>query len=380
MAGLLDRGHDVRIFAGEPPETPVEHEIIRENNLLNRVVYSEPPHTHVEGLKQLGTVVPFLLFHGHSPHNICSQFRHGTAAPELLGKIREFYRHAGDEDVLHAHFGPTANSFLPAQEVTQSPLVASFYGYDISGVPRSNPSVYDKLFERATAITCLSDDMKKDIVALGGPATKIRKVPLCIDIDKFEYRERSVGPSEPIRILTVARHVEKKGLRYAVDAVAKLDIEQPVTYLIAGDGPRREQLEGQIAELDADDRIEILGWQTQEEISRLMADVHMFLLPSVTAENGDKEGTPTVLLEAQSTGLPVVSTTHAGIPEIVSDGKSGLLVPERDVDALINALETILSQPKRWPEMGQAGREHVEAHHSIDVVTERIITIYRDVA
>jgi colanic acid/amylovoran biosynthesis glycosyltransferase len=152
-----------------------------------------------------------------------------------------------------------------------------------------------------------------------------------------------------------------------------------VTYSIAGDGPRRERLENRIAELGAGDRIEILGWQTQEEISELMADAHVFLLPSVTAENGDKEGTPTVLLEAQAAGLLVVSTTHAGIPEIVSDGEEGLLVPERDVTALVDALETLLGQPERWPEMGQAGREYVEAHHSVDSVTERLLTVYRDI-
>jgi colanic acid/amylovoran biosynthesis glycosyltransferase len=186
--------------------------------------------------------------------------------------------------------------------------------------------------------------------------------------------------NEPIRILTVARHVEKKGLEYAIKAVAQLDIDRPIRYHIAGDGPRREQLENLISELDATDRIEILGWQTQQEVAQLMADAHVFVLPSVTAANGDKEGTPTALLEAQATGLPVVSTTHAGIPEIVSDGDSGVLVPERDVSALADALENVTSHPERWAEMGQLGREYVESNHSIEAVTGELVSLYERVS
>jgi colanic acid/amylovoran biosynthesis glycosyltransferase len=131
--------------------------------------------------------------------------------------------------------------------------------------------------------------------------------------------------------------------------------------------------------LDAGDRIEILGWQSQEEVSQLMTDTHVFLLPSVTAEDGNKEGTPTVLLEAQSAGLPVVSTTHAGIPEIVSDGEAGYLVPERDVLSLVDALERLLGQPEQWSEMGRAGREYIETHHSIESVTDELVAVYQRV-
>lgn len=317
---------------------------------------------------------------GYSPYNLFYQFRHGREALYRLENARDMYLRAGEASVLHAHFGTDGKSCLPAQQLSQVPLIVSFYGYDVSEVPKSNPSVYEELFERAAVVTCLSEDMKEDIVDIGGPAEKIRKVPLCIETDVFEYKERELASDEPIQILTVARHVEKKGLKYAIEAVAQLDVERPVTYFVAGDGPRRESLENQVAELDASDRIEMLGWQTQNEVAQLMADVHVFLLPSVTGTNGDKEGTPTVLLEAQAAGLPVVSTTHAGIPEIVNDGNAGLLVPERDVTALVNALEEMLSHPEQWEDMGRAGREYVETHHSIESVTEELVAVYESVA
>jgi colanic acid/amylovoran biosynthesis glycosyltransferase len=379
LGGLIDKGHKIQLFANSEPDDRVRHSIVEQYELVNKTRYVQQPSSYIQGIEQLVDVVPDLLRLGYSPYRLVSQFRHGKAAPRRLGNIRAAYRHIDQTDILHAHFGPVGNAFLPIQQPTGLPLVVSFYGYDISSVPQSDPSVYNDLFETATVVTCLSEDMKQDLLDLGAPTKKIRKVPLCIDPDTFEYRERELtsdNPDEPLQILTVARHVEKKGLEYAIRAVAQLDIDRPVTYRIAGDGPLRDQLENLISELDAADRIEILGWQTQDEVAQLMTDAHVFLLPSVTAANGDKEGTPTVLLEAQATGLPVVSTTHAGIPEIVSDGDTGILVPERDVTALVDALEDILTQPKEWAAMGRTGREYIEERHSIESVTDELVSIY----
>jgi colanic acid/amylovoran biosynthesis glycosyltransferase len=281
--------------------------------------------------------------------------------------------------VFHAHFGTVGNRFLTAQRSFEQPLVVSFYGYDISRIPRLNPSVYDDLFKEADAVTCLSEDMRDDLIDLECPREKVHKVPLCIDVNRFQYTERTIDSKEPVQVLSVARFVEKKGLQYALEAISKLDVSNEVRYLIAGDGDRRQLLEKQISELGIENQVELLGWKSQEEISRLMAQSHLFLLPSVTASDGDKEGTPTVLLEAQATGLPVISTTHAGIPEIVADGDAGLLVPERDSDSLADALSELLENPDRWPAMGQAGREYVETTHSIPAVTNTLVDLYRSV-
>jgi colanic acid/amylovoran biosynthesis glycosyltransferase len=376
ISGLLQDGHDITIFAESHPEEPVEHELITKYDIYEKVVYSGQPDTYLEGAQLLVDTVSDLLSLGYSPYKIATQFRHGKAAPRRLGKIREMLRHGGNEDLLHAHFGPVGNTSLPLQQMSELPLIVSFYGYDVSSIPRSNPNIYEDLFDRTDAITCLSEDMKKDLIDLGGPEEKIQKLPLCIDPTKFEYKERKLEPQQPIQILTVARLVEKKGLKYAIEAVAQLDLKYPITYSIAGDGPQRKQLEAQVAELNAEDRINILGWQTQEEIVQLMNESHVFLLPSVTAADGNKEGTPTALLEAQSAGLPIVSTTHAGIPEIVGDRKAGYLAPERDVPALVDALEELLSQPKQWSDMGQAGREYVESNHSVKSVTDQLVSLY----
>ena len=99
----------------------------------------------------------------------------------------------------------------------------------------------------------------------------------------------------------------------------------------------------------------------------------------MTAKDGDEEGTPTVLLEAQAVGLPVISTAHSGIPEIVEDGRSGFLVPERDAAALAERIGQLLEHPETWAEMGRAGRTTVEARHDTDRLSERLERIYESV-
>jgi colanic acid/amylovoran biosynthesis glycosyltransferase len=109
--------------------------------------------------------------------------------------------------------------------------------------------------------------------------------------------------------------------------------------------------------------VQILGFKNRSEVRQLYRTAHIFLLPSVTARDGDREGSPVVLLEAQAAGLPVVATRHSAIPEIVADGQSGYLVPERDADALAARLRDLLANPARWAEFGRAGRAIIVENH-----------------
>lgn len=376
ISGLLDKNHEVRIFAESNPDPATTHEITEKYDLPDRVTYSGDPQSYVDGLRLLVHSLPSLLFRTNvRPRVVLSQLSAGTAAPRKLSNLDTVTR-SDPPDVFHAHFGTAANTFLPVTRAFDRPYVASFYGLDASEALRSDPDRYDELFERADAITVLSEDMRSTIVNAGCPESKTHIQPLSIDTELFPFQERTRGEG-PIRLLTVARFVEKKGIVYALEAVAALQDQFEIEYTIVGDGERRELIEATIEEHGLEDAVTLRGWQPQSVVADEMADAHLFLLPSVTAESGDKEGTPTVLLEAQSMGLPVVSTYHAGIPEIVKDGESGLLVPERDSEALAGALETLISEPERWSEMGKRGREHIERNHSIEAVTDDLLELYR---
>lgn len=382
VTGLLDAGHDVTVFAHRDSDSNERHEIVANYNLLDRTVYTNAPSSYGQ---VMSTAVKTALSHPSESDQIFECFRRGKPGGERLANLETLldYSDFSEFDVVHAHFGTTAKAFdflVQSDRFAvgdQVPFVVSFYGYDISQVISQNPDAYAALFSLCDAVTALSDDMVSKLVQAGCPRQKAVKQQLAIDTRKYQFHERKLAAEEPINVTTVARFTEKKGLGHAVDAIGRLSDEYDIKYRIAGDGPLRGEIEQRIERRGIKDSTELLGWVDQKTVQEVLHDSHVFLLPSRTASNGDQEGTPTVLLEAQATGLPVVSTYHAGIPEIVEDGKSGILVREADTDQLVEGLEKVFKKTEQWSMMGKEGRKLVESTHSIPVMVERLETLYR---
>jgi len=143
------------------------------------------------------------------------------------------------------------------------------------------------------------------------------------------------------------------------------------------DGPLRGKLKNLTKQLGISGHVRFLGAKTRDQIIKLYSKAHIFMLSSIRNQNGSEEGQGLVLLEAQSVGLPVVATRVGGIPESVVDGKSGFLVPERDVDALAEKLIYLIEHPEIWPEMGRAGRAFVEINYDINKLNDRLVEIYQ---
>ena len=176
---------------------------------------------------------------------------------------------------------------------------------------------------------------------------------------------------------TTGRLVEKKGIEYAIRAVAQVAQQYPnLTYSIIGDGPLRDRLKALIHELKAESYIHLLGWKNEAEIIQILDQCHLFMAPSVTAKDGNQDAPINVLKEAMAMGLPVISTRHGGIPELVEDGVSGYLVPERDVDALVEKLNSLLAHPEHWGAMGQAGRSFVERYYDLHYLNDLLVRRY----
>jgi colanic acid/amylovoran biosynthesis glycosyltransferase len=181
-----------------------------------------------------------------------------------------------------------------------------------------------------------------------------------------------------VRLLTVARLVEIKGHEFALRAVARVRARHPeIRYDIVGDGPLRKKLEALVAELGLQDAVTFHGAREGAFVRELMKNAHLAVLASVSIE-GDAEGQGLFLQEAQACGLPVVATQHGALPEGMLPGKSGFLVPERDVDALAQQLELLRANPDTWPEMGWRGRAFVEERYNIQQLNERLVELYRE--
>lgn len=370
IEGLIDKGHEVRIIAANKPDNNEEHKIVKEYNLVGKTRYINPPTTYREAALDTPSSILKATKKTNSLLDVLKLFKHFKLAPLKIKALSTY--EMGDFDVIHYHFGTAAKRYIHLSEYSDAKIVTSFYGYDASQAPkRKGFEGYEDVFQKSDTITALSQDMSSKLQNLGCLSEKIEKVPLCIDTSKFEPKETE---NKIPKILTVARFTEKKGLKYAVKALSQ--IEHDFEYHLVGDGELREDIENQIDEEGLEDQVIFHGWMTNEEVKEKMQESDIFLLPSATASNGDEEGTPTVLLEAQATGLPVVSTYHAGIPEIVEDRETGSLSEEKDVEDLKQNLKSLIDDSDKRKNMGVKGRKYIEQNHSIEKISQRLENIY----
>lgn len=383
ITGLLDRGHQVDIFALARPAAGPVHPDFERYGLHERTCYVEvtPGRARRLGLA-VQTAVRALRARRLPPFRALNPFRFGRAALNLshFTGCSPFISRP-DYDVIHSHFGPSGlfAQLLRSVDALRGPLITTFHGYDISSYLREHgASVYADLFRNGEVFTCSSDYIRNRLVAAGCDARKIIRFKLGTDLAKFRFRERRPGANGQIRILTVARLTEKKGFEYAIPAVAEILPAFPnARYDIVGDGHLRGRLLRLIEGLGAGSRIRLLGWMNEAEVRQVFADSHLFLLASVEGPNGDVEGQGLVLQEAQAMGLPVICTRHNGFPESILDERSGFLVPERDSNALAATLRLALSQPERWPELGRTGHEYVAREYDLQKRNDALVELYR---
>jgi colanic acid/amylovoran biosynthesis glycosyltransferase len=286
--------------------------------------------------------------------------------------------------LIHAHYGNEGVEMLPVKKGLRLPLITTFYGYDLSRLPRQEKwrAAYKDLFYHGDLFLVEGNHMRRTLIALGCPPDKIRIQHLGIDLTKFEYQEHGIKGGEKVKILFCGRFMEKKGLIYALQAVKSVAKKyHNLEFKVIGDGELRPEIESFIAQHNMGRFVTLLGYQPHQVFAQEAHSAHVLVQPSVTAKDGDSEGgAPIVLLEAQASGLPVISTLHCDIPEYVLDGRSGFLVPEGDSTALAEKLEYLIENPNLWAQMGEIGREHVEKNYNVDEQVKKLERIYHELA
>jgi colanic acid/amylovoran biosynthesis glycosyltransferase len=404
ISALRASGHNVDIFAdargnADGPIDPEAHALIENVTYMDMPVEVAPfempvspifgrtwppgSSTSVWNVARVARALPkFIRCFGASPRlavRMLSKSEYGYRAQSLsqiyrMARVVEIGR---KYDVLHAHFGPVAESFRFTRVLCCAPFVASFHGYDFTTVPRKEGSnVYRHLFATADAVTGSSSFALQRLRELGCREAKLRRLSMGLDPARYPFHQRTLAPGEPVRILVVARLTPIKGVNFAIDAIAELRKRYANVRLdIVGDGPLRKQLEQHARTLGVDTVIHFHGALAAQEIQRLSDNAHIFLHLSVTTDS-DQEGQGLVLQEAQAAGLPVVATRHGAFPEGVLEGKSALLVPERDPRATADALLHLIKNPQTWPRIGQAGRTFVEANYDIRNLNAQLIDLY----
>jgi len=300
----------------------------------------------------------------------------------LIKTIKHTHTH-----IVHSHFGNYAWHNIAALKQTETKHIVSFYGYDVSMLPTkdSNWKIrYKELFNETALFLCEGPHLKKSLVNLGCPNNKILIHHLGIDLSDIKYRPRKWQSKEPLNILIAGSFREKKGIPYALRALSKLKGIVKLQITIVGDasGEKRSQEEKrQIVETITDTglttHIKMLGYLSYKELLDEAYKNHIFISPSVTAKNGDTEGgAPVTIIEMMATGMPVVSTTHCDIPEVVQYEIDNWLAPERDVKALISKLKWLIEHPYYWGNMLDKGRKHIEWEYDAEKQGKKLSEIY----
>jgi glycosyltransferase involved in cell wall biosynthesis/ubiquinone/menaquinone biosynthesis C-methylase UbiE/Tfp pilus assembly protein PilF len=288
--------------------------------------------------------------------------------------------------LLHAHFATeSALVAMLASELTGVPFTFTAHAYDIfvhnSGAPGETlENRLKSLVKNAAHIISISEFNKKYILDKTGDefSNKIDVIHCGIDTDRFKLVNRK--SSDRVTLICVGRFVEKKGYEFLLRAFGKTISSLGNSRLrLLGDGPLKPAMVELCKELGLEDKVDFLGAAPSEVVTKEMEKADIFVLHSITAENGDMEGIPVSIMEAMASGLAVISTRHSGIPELVSDDITGFLTEEKDIDKLAQIIADVAASPKKRKKMGLSGRKMINDNFNLNTECLKLSNIFANV-
>jgi glycosyltransferase involved in cell wall biosynthesis len=372
--GIAARGHDVHVVAPW-------HPLLRRNAQEGRVrfhFFRYAPH-------------PALTVFGYASAMRADVTLRGAAwvaAPLALAAgwrvVRRVVRQV-DATVVHGHWVVPGGA-LAAAAARGRPLIISLHGSDVYVAERYAiaGAAARRVFRRAGWITACSDDLRTRAIALGAPDHRIETVPYGVDAARFKpnpasraARRNALGlqPDQPL-LFAAGRLVHKKGFEYLLDALARSAGSPRAHLAIAGEGDLDRELRDRAARLGLGERVSFLGRLDQDDVAEWLSAADVAVVPSVHDEAGNVDGLPNTVLEALASGTPLIATPAGGIGSVVEDGRTGLIVPERDPIALAGAIDELLRDPLRRASLGAAARAAALMRHGWGRVAERFEEIY----
>lgn len=376
ITGLIDAGHSVDIYALDSKKEDKVHPDVEKYHLLDRTTYVKIPKERFQrGFNALKILLKKSYKNPKIYFNSINPFKNGKLAMSLkLLHIADYFDKP--YDILHCHFGPIGIIGIQLKMV-EAPIkkyVTTFHAADLTVFFNNNDkSTYSKLFDTCDLMLPISYRWKAKLTDLGCDPNKIIVHRMGVDCKLFNFKERIYPDNRVVKLISVSRLTEKKGIKYSILALSKIIHQyKNLHYHIVGDGPLKNELAELVNNLKLTSNVHMLGQKSQDEVRNLLDQSHILIAPSVTAENGDQEGIPVAIMEAMAMGLPVISTQHSGIPELITNGVNGLLVPERDEEALEKAISFLLNNPGKWGQYGQKGRNRVEEEYEIKNLNKKL--------
>jgi colanic acid/amylovoran biosynthesis glycosyltransferase len=362
--------NEVVVFCGRRIKG-IEHPVIDRWNLYRTMRYARPRHVRTFMRVAAGALM--------RPHRMAQYLLSRKRAGVGWREVSFAMQVGPSPDVIIANFGPngvsaaaTKNAFFP-----KALLVVIFHGYDLSSYVQEVG--WDKYRQAGPSIdlaVCVNRVFLERLTTnVGG----LRAVVHHLGVALPEMTKPAGQSRREFAVVFVGRMVEKKGFAYVLQAVRML-VRQGLRLRLhaVGEGASTEEISA-ILSGEAGDNIVLYGGRDHEFVLKLMSECDCLVAPSVTAADGDQEGIPVTIMEAMAAGLPVVSTRHSGIPELVEDGLSGLLVEERDADALAAAIGRLAESPKLRSKLSAGGRKRVETAFNANVQNRVLFEMVREI-
>ncbi|MBV8800742.1 MAG: glycosyltransferase [Alphaproteobacteria bacterium] len=380
VSGQRAKGVDVRILSLFRPNAESDGLDVP-SELKGRVFYVPRPSGILQRIRYTAQLLVHFV-HVWLPIAalIMNRGRPNFRLLSVLGAARILHREMPDLDILHCHFGPIGlhGAVLKHLGLTSAKLVATFHGVDASAyIRRNGPDCYALLFRHADLMLPVSRYFARRLETIGADPRKVQVHHMGVDCStSFNKHCSRVSPDAPLRIVSVGRLVRKKGHHITLEAlaIARRSGVREFLFELIGGGPEEERLQAQAAKLEL--RVQFLGGMPHRQVLDRMEAADLFVLASTASPSGDEEGIPVGLMEAMARGLPVVSTRHSGIPELVEHGVSGLLAREGDAEELAGHIVTLLNGPDLRKQMGKQGRHIVESKFNRSLLAGDLHTHY----
>jgi colanic acid/amylovoran biosynthesis glycosyltransferase len=284
--------------------------------------------------------------------------------------------------LVHAHFGYNAVKILPIVKKFDIPLIVSFHGIDASKRIHHQPKYFRRLpelLDYASRIIVVSRHMTENLRVTAANRSKVIHLPYAVDAEYFNILLNTRG-GDVVHILHSGRLVPKKGILDLIGVFNNLLKDfRTIQLHILGDGDDYQCARDLVDTYEIMGSVVFYGSQPQKKVKELMQMADIFVLNSRIAENGDMEGTPVSLLEAMSMGMAIVSTYHAGIPEVIQDGFNGLLVVEKNNDELQTAIKRLILDPSLRAFLAKNARKTVVEKFNVEILESELTTIYNSV-
>lgn len=286
--------------------------------------------------------------------------------------IINFYQNYKNMDVYHVQFalGGTGIAEMKDIGLIKAKLITTFHGHDAHfknrHVLKYLCNSYSTLFKVSDYVTVNTHFLKTQVIKLGCPKDRLKVIPMAIDVAYFKpesINELPVGNT--VKLISIGRLIEFKGFEYAIQTVKLLvDKGIDVSYTIIGEGNLFNALQKQVQSLKLQNHVTLVGKKSQEFIKQALERSHIYLMSSITDRTGRCETQGVVTAEAQAMGLPVIAFNSGGVPYTLHDGETGILVPEKDVEAFAQAILKLISHPDRYLLMSKQAREYAVANFS----------------